>query len=85
LFEVVDFDNNGITGKDYRLGEWDTATNTWRVAIRNLTEFNYLSQLQNSVSFAIGYAVFRPTGYKTAVFSGRNYKTEVLQFSHLLV
>jgi hypothetical protein len=37
-------------------------------------------QLQNSVSFTIGYAVSRPTGYETAVFSGRNYKTEVLQF-----
>jgi hypothetical protein len=44
-----------------------------------------VSQLQNSVSAdlrsdAIGYAVSRPTGCKTAIFSGKNCKTEVLQF-----
>jgi hypothetical protein len=40
---------------------------------------NLLNLLQNSVSFAQAIAVFRPTDYKTAFFSGCCCKTEVLQ------
>jgi hypothetical protein len=39
---------------------------------------------QNSVSFAQAFAVFRPTGYKTAFFSGCCRKIEVLQQPLLL-
>jgi hypothetical protein len=35
--------------------------------------------VQNSVSFAQALAVFRPTAYKTAFFSGCCCKAEVLQ------
>jgi hypothetical protein len=38
-----------------------------------------MSFLQNSVSFAEALAVFRPTAYKTAFFSGCSFKTEVLK------
>jgi hypothetical protein len=40
------------------------------------------SLLQNPVGFAQALAVFRPTGYKTAIFSDCCCKTEVLQQPH---
>jgi hypothetical protein len=36
-------------------------------------------RLQNPVDFAEALAVFRPPAYKTAVFRGRFFKTEILK------
>jgi hypothetical protein len=43
-----------------------------------------MSFLQNPVGFAKALAVFRPTAYKTAFFSGCSFKTEVLKEHHII-